>query len=44
LALIPLARKSEGGNLGETNKNETRANPYKGMTPPSTQNLKALGL
>jgi len=35
-----LLGKSEGRNL----KNETRANPYKRMTPPSTQNLKTLGL
>jgi len=30
--------------LERSHKNETRANPYKGMTPPSTQNLKTLGL
>jgi len=29
---------------GRSHKNEPRANPYKGMTPPSTQNLKTLGL
>jgi len=33
-----------GGNLRETNKNEKWAKPHKRMTPPSTQNLKALGL
>jgi len=33
-----------GESEKETGENETRANPYKGMTPPSTQNLKALGL
>jgi len=36
--------KFEGKSLGRLNKNETRAKPHKGMTPPSTQNLKALGL
>jgi len=35
--------KFEGEIPGETNKNENRANPHKGMTPPSTQNLKTLG-
>jgi len=36
--------KSRGETMGRLNKNETRANPHKGMTPPSTQNLKTLGL
>jgi len=35
--------ESKRGNLGETNKNEIRVNPYKEMTSPSTQNLKTLG-
>jgi len=39
-----LLEKSKGETLGRSHKNETRANPYKGMTPPSTPNLKALGL
>ena len=43
-ALIPLARRIRGGKPGKSHKNETRVNPYKRMTPPPTQNLKALGL
>jgi len=39
-----LLGESKGENLGRSHKNETRANPYKGITPPSTQNLKALSL
>jgi len=36
--------KSKGENIGEISNNENWAEPHKGMTPPSTQNLKALGL
>jgi len=43
-ALIPLCGRIRGGKPGRSHKNEKWANPYKGMTPPSTQNLKALGL
>ena len=39
-----LLGENRGGTTGEINKNETRVNPCKGMTSPSTQNLKALGL
>jgi len=39
-----LLGKSEGEIPGRSHKNVTRANPYKVMTPPSPQNLKALGL
>ena len=38
------AGKIRGGKTGETNKNETWANIYKGMIQSSIQNLKALGL
>jgi len=44
-ALIPLVGRLQGKkHPGRSHKNEIRANPYKGMTPPSTQNLKELGL
>jgi len=43
-ALIPLVGKIRGRNTGEISKNENLAKPYKEMTPPLTQNLKALGL
>jgi len=33
-----------GGNRGDLTRMRQEPNPYKGMTPPSTQNLKALGL
>ena len=39
-----LLRESEGETRGRSHKNENWAKPHKGMTPPSTQNLKALGL
>ena len=39
-----LLGKFEGGNLGRSHKNENWVNPHRGMSPPSTQNLKALGL
>ena len=32
-----------GGNTREISHNENKANPHKGITPPPTQNLKALG-
>jgi len=33
-----------GETLERSHKNQIRVNPYKRMTPPSTQNLKTLGL
>jgi len=39
-----LLRNLTGETQGRSNENETRAQPNKRMTPPSTQNLKALGL
>jgi len=33
-----------GRNRGDLTRMRTEPNPYKRMTPPSTQNLKALGL
>ena len=45
ITLISLVGRIRGGKLpGRSHKNENRVNSYKGMTPPSTQNLKALGL
>jgi len=44
LALIPLAGRIRGEKPKRSHKNKTRANPYKGMTSPSTQNLKTLDL
>jgi len=41
---IEFVVRIQGGNTGETNENENWANPYQGMTPPSTQNLKELDL
>jgi len=35
---------SRGQNWGDLTRMRTEPNPHKGMTPPSTQNLKALGL
>jgi len=43
-ALIPLVGRIQGGNTREISNNENWVNPYKRMTPPSTQNLKALCL
>jgi len=37
-------KNTRGDTLGRSHKNETRAKPYKGMPPPLSQNLKALGL
>jgi len=39
-----IVGKIRGGNTGEISNNENCATPHKGMIPPSTQNLKALGL
>ena len=39
-----LLGESEGETPGRSYNNENWVNPYKRMTPPSTQNLKALGL
>jgi len=39
-----VLKKFERGNTEEMKHNETRVNPYKGITPPSTQNHKVLGL
>jgi len=33
----------KGANMERSYNNETRANLYKGMTPPSIQRLKVLG-
>jgi len=43
-ALSKMLGESEEETFEKSHKNETRANPYKKMTPPSTQNLKTLGL
>ena len=43
-ALKPLVGKIRWAKTGEISNNENWANTYKGMTPTSTQNLKALGL
>jgi len=43
--LIPLVGKIRGGNTGEISQEwELSHTTYKVMTPPLTQNLKALGL
>jgi len=42
--LILLVEKIRGGNRGDLKQWELSHTTYKGMTPPSTQNLKALGL
>jgi len=39
-----MLEKLRGRNTRETNKKENNVNPHKGTTPPSTKNLKALGL
>jgi len=44
LNALSLLWESDGVNTGEISKNENWVNPYKGMTSPSTQNLKTLGL
>jgi len=43
-ALIPLVGRIRGRKLGRSQTMRTEPNPYKGMTPPSTQNLKELDL
>ena len=44
LLTLPLLGNPRGQNWGDLTRMRTEPNPHKGMTPPSTQNLKALGL
>jgi len=41
---LTLLGNPRGQNRGDLTRMRTEPNPYKGMTPLSTQNLKALGL